>query len=302
MAIESWELALVAAKWLVLLATAGAIGAPFILVLARKLQFRDLHAIEAFLHRCALLGLGANLLWFLLQVGAVNRSGIGGMFDRALASIFLQTGIGAAWETRMLGFTGLLLVTLKPTAAKLPPWAQSVIHALVAVLLLAAFDDTGHVSTLPGFAQVALVLHVLAVFLWIGALYPLLQLSRVDDAVRVQRLMRRFGALALGIVAVLVVTGVYLATQLVDAPRDLFATAYGRVLLLKLFGVYALLMFAAMNKMLLVPRLVSGAPAAAGQLRAAAQLQKSIRAEWIVALLVLAVTSWMTSVVGPAGM
>lgn len=296
MQIGGWEIALVAAKWLVLLATAGAIGAPFILVLARNLQFRELSALQAFLHRCALTGLGANLLWLLLQIGAVNRSGIGGMFDRTLGAIFMQSGVGAAWETRMLGFTGLMLFTLKPTAARLPPWAQGVIHALAAVLLLAAFDDTGHVSTLAGSAQIVLVLHVTAVFLWIGALYPLLLLSRAGDIARVQRLMRQFGSLALGIVAVLVVAGVYLAGQLLDAPRELFDTAYGRVLLLKLFGVYALLMFAATNKLLLVPRLGPEHPAAV------LQLQKSIRAEWIVALLVLAVTSWMTSVVGPAGM
>lgn len=295
-ALGGWELALVAAKWLVLVATAGAIGAPFILVLARSLQFRDLQSIHTFLHRCALIGLVANLLWLLLQVGAVNRSGLGGMFDRMMGSILLQSGIGDAWQTRMLGFTGLMLFTLKPTAARLPAWAQSVIHALAAVLLLGAFDDTGHVSTLPGVAQLMLVLHVLAVFLWVGSLYPLLQLSRAGDIARVQLLMRRFGALALGIVAVLFICGVYLATQLLDAPRDLLATAYGRVMLLKLFGVYALLMFAATNKMLLVPRLVPGEPAAARQ------LQKSIRAEWIVALLVLAVTSWMTSVVGPVEM
>jgi putative copper export protein len=296
MAIEGWELAIVATKWLVLVATAGAIGAPFILVLARKLQFRDVSAIETFLHRCALIGLSANLLWLLVQVGAVNRSGLGGMFDRSLGAILLQSGIGEAWETRMLGFTGLMLFTLKPTAAKLPEWAQSVIHALAAVLLLAAFDDTGHVSTLSDAVQLMLVLHVAAVFLWIGALYPLLLLGRMDDIARVQQLMQLFGKLALGIVAALAVTGLYIALQLVEAPGDLVSTAYGRVLLLKILGVCALLMFAATNKLLLVPRLVPGSAATA------LPLQRSIRAEWFVALFVLAVTSWLTSVVGPAEM
>lgn len=293
MEIEGWELALVVARWFVLAATAGAIGAPFILVLARKLQLRDVQAVQGFLHVCALIGVSANLLWLLLQIGAINRSGIGGMFDRTMGAILMQSGIGAAWETRMLGFTALVLFTLKPTAARLPEWAQGVIHALAAVLLLAAFDDTGHVSTLPGPAQLVLVLHVAAVFLWIGALYPLLLSSRADDIARVRELMREFGTLAVGIVAVLVLSGTYLAFQLVAAPGDLLGTAYGRVLLLKLFGVYALLIFAATNKLLLVPRLVPGEPASA------LPLQKSIRAEWIVALLVLAVTSWMTSVVGP---
>lgn len=294
MTVGGWELALVAAKWVILLATAGAIGGAFTLALARCLYPVDLSPHYSYLRKSALAGLIANLLWLLLQIGAVNRAGPGGMFDRDLAAIFLQSGIGDAWETRVLGFTGLMLFTLKPTAARMPPWAQSVIHALVAVLLIGAFGDTGHVSTLPGGARIALVLHVLGVFLWIGALYPLLQLSRLPDLPKLQELMRTFGLLAMGIVALLLLSGVFLATQLLQAPMELLTTAYGRVLLLKLLGVYALLLLAATNKWLLVPRLVSGASATA--------LQKSIRMEWIVALLVLAVTSWMTTIVGPAGM
>src|SRR5690606_37450888 len=160
----------------VLLASAGAIGGAFMLALARQLRVPELAPLAAFLRNCALAGLLANLLWLLLQVGAVNRSGLGGMFDRTLAAIFLQSGVGAAWGARLLGFPGLLLFTLRPTAARVPSWAQCVIHALVAVLLLAAFGATGHISVLSGAARIALALHVLGVFLWIGALYPLLQL------------------------------------------------------------------------------------------------------------------------------
>lgn len=294
MAVGGWELALVAANWLVLLASAGAIGGAYVLALARYFQFAALTPLHAYLQKCAASGLLANILWLLLQVGAVNRNGVGGMLDRELAAIFLQSGVGDAWQTRMLGFIVLLLFTVKQSVATLPPWAQSVLHACAAVLLLAAFGATGHVSTLGAFARIALLLHVLAVFLWIGALYPLLQLSRDEDLVKLQLLMRSFGQQAIGVVVVLLLAGLYLATQLLQAPLELLTTSYGRVLLLKIFGAYALLMLAATNKLLLVPRLASGGSAAA--------LQKSIRMEWIVALLVLAVTSWMTTVVGPATM
>lgn len=292
MTVGSWELALVAAKWLVLVATAGAVGGAFILALARKLQFTTLNPLHKYLRQCALTGLCGNMLWFLLQIGAVNRSGLGGMFDMGLGGILVQSGVGEAWQTRMLGFVLFTAVTLRPVAAKLPALGEGLGHVGAGILLIAAFMDTGHVSTLPAGARIALAFHVLAVLLWVGALYPLLQLSRDADLPKVQQLMRSFGMYALGIVAVLIVAGVYLATQLLQTPAELLTTHYGRVLLLKLLGLYLLLMLAAMNKWLLVPRLVSTGSAA---------LMKSIRMEWIVALLILAATSWMTTIVGPAG-
>ncbi len=294
MTVSSWDVAIVVAKWLMLLATAGAVGGAFTLALARKAQFADQRPLHDYLQKCGLSGLLATLLWFLFQVGAINQSGLGGMLDMAMGAILLQSGIGDAVQMRLLGFTWLALFTLRPVVAKLPPWPESVVHAGIAIVLVAAFGDTGHISTLPGGVRIALALHVLAVLLWIGALYPLLQLSRVPDLPKVQELMRSFGVQAWGIVAVLFVSGVYLATQLLQTPGELLTTPYGRVLLLKLLGVYALLMFAATNKWLLVPRLVSSGSALA--------LQKSIRMEWIIALLVLAVTSWLTTVTGPAGM
>jgi putative copper resistance protein D len=292
--ISSWDIALVAAKWLMLLATAGAVGGAFTLALARKLRFADQRVLYAYLQHCGLAGLLATLLWFLLQVGAVNRSGLGGMLDMTMGAILLQSGLGDVLQLRLLGFTCLTLFTLRPLTANLPAWQESTIYAGIAVVLIASFGDTGHVSALPGLAHKALALHVLAVFLWIGALRPLLHLSRTPDLPKVQELMRIFGVQALGIVAVLLVSGLYLATQLLQTPAELLTTPYGRVLLLKLLGVYTVLMLAAMNKLLLVPRLLSAGSATG--------LQKSIRMEWIVALLVLAVTSWLTTITGPAGM
>lgn len=297
MTVGSWEIALVAAKWLVLLATAGAIGGAYALALARKLGFADermLVQLGQYLQNCGLTGLVANMLWFLLQIGAVNRAGLSGMLDMGMGAILLKSGLGSVLLLRILGFTVLTTLTLRPVVARLPRAVEYACYVVIALVLVSAVGATGHVSTLAPAARVMLSFHVLAVFLWIGALYPLLLLSRERDLPRVQQLMRKFGAQALWIVAILLVAGLYLATQLLQAPSELLTTPYGRVLLLKVFGAYGVLMFAAMNKLLLVPRLVDVGSATA--------LQKSIRMEWIVALLVLLVTSWLTTITGPAGM
>lgn len=292
--VGSWEIWSVALKWAVLAATAGAIGGSYVLMLARKLGVAKLEQLRSHLRVCGLVGFNATVLWFLLQIGAVNRSGLGGMFDMALGRILLQSGLGDALSLRLTAFLWLTLFALRRNPGKTSLQTEAIVHLIIAMILSAAVGRTGHVSTLEGLPLAMLSLHVLAVFLWIGALYPLLQLSFMPDFSRLQQLMQKFGAQAIGIVASLVVTGVFLATQLLAAPAELLTTPYGRVLLLKMFGVYGVLMFAAMNKLLLVPRLVSSGSALA--------LQKSIRMEWIVALLVLAVTSWLTTITGPAKM
>jgi putative copper resistance protein D len=294
--VGSWEIWSVALKWVVLAATSGAIGGSYVLALARKLQAGTVaeELLRRHLVLCGLVGFKASVLWFLLQIGAVNRDGIAGMFDIMLGKVMLQSGLGDALSLRLAAFLWLALFALRASAMKPPPVMEAAIHTVIALILCSAIGQTGHVSTLDGFPRAVLSFHVLAAFLWIGALYPLLRLSAMPDLRKLQKLLQAFGTQALAIVAVLILAGLYLATQLLGAPVELLATAYGRVLLLKVFGVYGVLMFAAMNKLLLVPRLVGSGSALA--------LQKSIRMEWIIGLLVLAVTSWLTTITGPAAM
>jgi putative copper resistance protein D len=294
--VGSWEIWSVALKWAVLAATAGAIGGSYVLALARKvgLDATRQQLLRRQLYVCGIVGFKATVLWFLLQIGAVNRSGIGGMFDMALGKILLQSSVGDALSLRLAAFLWLALYSLRTITMNSTPRSEAAVHVIIALILCSAIGQTGHVSTLESFPRAVLSFHVLAVFLWIGALYPLLRLSSMPDLPKLQGLMQAFGTQALGIVAVLLLSGVFLATQLLDSLSELLTTAYGRVLLLKILGVYGVLMFAAMNKLLLVPRLVDSGSALA--------LQKSIRMEWIAALLVLAVTSWLTTITGPANM
>ena len=77
-------------------------------------------------------------------------------------------------------------------------------------------------------------LHEAAMGVWVGGLTALLLTWR-----RRAWVLQRFGRLALPAVVVLAVSGVLLAVGSLRGPADLFATAYGRVLMVKtvIFGI-----------------------------------------------------------------
>ena len=295
MEIDSWALAAVVIKFFGLLAMAGVVGGSFVHLLADRLQFSQLARLRGYLLLCAALGMLMVPLSLLLQVGGINQNGVAGMFDSRMAAILLQSALGPVLALRLTALAltpaAVWLLAMGETSA-LRQRAGYSLCAMLTLLLGFSFVLTGHTTTMPLAVKMLLGLHVLAVFAWIGALYPLLHLSYTSQPDKVPGLMRGFGALALWLVAALLLAGVYVLTQLLQAPQELLNTSYGQTLLLKLAGVSVLLLLAALNKLVLVPRLlVSGASA----------LQASIRLEMAVALYVVAVTSWLTTVSGPVG-
>lgn len=103
--------------------------------------------------------------------------------------------------------------------------------------------------------------------------------------------MKKFGEIAVAIVAVLIISGIYLLSQLLGSVEELFTTAYGISLTAKLVGVAALLLLAAANKFRLVP----GLQKSSGETK----LKRSIMLEMLVALSVLVLTAFFTTLVGP---
>lgn len=150
-------------------------------------------------------------------VGLESRWG-GGWRLQAGVAVFAASAVG--WWTRRprLGWW----LTASATAAA---WAT--------------LPLTGHAASfatpLPHAAQVA---HGVGAGLWIGALAALVAVaSRLGRAPRghegVADLVRRFSPLALVSVATIALSGIATAVLYVGSWRDLWATAYGRSLLLK---------------------------------------------------------------------
>lgn len=285
-AVAAWDWWAVLFKTLSLMAIAGAIGGCFVLNLARNAQCQRLSALLAYVRYSAVAGIGVLTLHFLLQVGAVNASGLAGMFDPLMVGILLQSGIGKVLALRV---TALLLIALwlrqKPNLVEL-------LLCITGILILcSSFLLTGHVSVLAPVARLLLALHVLAIMLWMGSLYPLLYLCSEAEIARAQKVMVNFGKLALLFVAVLLLSGLYLATTLLQTIAALWSNPYGVTLLLKLGAVSVLLTLGALNKLVLVPKLHTDAARQA--------LQTSIRTEMLLGVAVLAITSWLTTVVSP---
>jgi len=214
-----------------------------------------------------------------------------------------------------LGLHGLDLAGLGAGALVGPaPWvaalaspfaataAASLIAALVAIaglgsgrasLVVAAwalaavsFALFGHAATAaPRWLMApSVAVHAAAFVFWIGAL-PGLAERAAQGRGELAPTLRRFSALAMPLVALLVLSGAVLSVVQVRHASALLDTAYGRLLLAKLAAVAALLLLAALNRFRLTPAIARGEPGAPGRLR------RSVGAEILLGLVVLGLAS-----------
>lgn len=228
-------------------------------------------------------GIMAAVLGFLLQ-GANLTGDISGMMNPAMLGLLWETGAGS-----VLVFVvgGLCLLIVGAWIGTVGFWLASAGGCLA----IWSFVQVGHVSGIGAvFPAMALVLHLVAVAFWVGVLTPLIRLaSDTCTWPEAAALARRFGRIASITVPLLIVMGGYLAYMLVGSPGALIGTGYGRALLLKIVLLAGLLGFAAANKLRFVPGLLAGHPVAANH------LVKSIRAEWVLIVAILAVTAVLTT-------
>ncbi len=177
----------------------------------------------------------ATALGFLLQ-GPYSSGG-------GVADAFSSDGISAVWDTRFGKVWALRLAILVVAAVlvrimlarrdELPTWwfdaAGATALALAATLGMAGHPTTGRWVTI---AIPSDALHVLAMSIWLGGLVGLV-LAHADRE-RFEAVAARFSGVALGAVAVIVLTGTFQTVRQVPALGDLWNTDYGRLLLAKL--------------------------------------------------------------------
>ncbi len=192
----------------------------------------------------------------------------------AVAASFAFVAIGWILDTRPL--------------ERLPTRIASVLRAIAALLAVAAsglaLAASGHAATAEPrlVTEPALVLHGIALSLWLGALPPLFTAAR-HGGPGFRRALRRFSSLAPFAVAALALGGAALAGVQLTVPADLWTTAYGRVLALKLGLVGLLLGLAGWNRWRLTR------PALDGDGPATTSLRRTIGAELCLAGAILAV-------------
>lgn len=250
----------------------------------------------------AAIAAGASLV---LQTGEMAGDPAAGLDPATLRDVIMGGGFGASILVRG-GAALLALATLMARPAGRSRWG--VIAALGAVGL-AALAWAGHGAADEGTAglvhECADVAHLLAAGAWLGALMILgLPLAgRAPDAVELKALhgaLSGFSGVGSIVVAVIVASGLVNSWFLIgpDHLREFAASLWGQLLLVKLALFAAMLVFAALNRFRLTPRLEA---ALAGDPRAAlSALRRSLALESAAGFAILALVAGLGVLAPPA--
>ena len=198
---------------------------------------------------------GAYIVFFSAVVSLLAQgpyaagTGFGSVLDPIPLRETLSGRPGLAMLARVLLATAVLAVPElseprpAPSAAGRQALGRAVRALLPATAIAITFTAAGHAMTgrqIP-VAVVVDIVHLIAMGLWLGGLVTLAVLCwRPSSPAAVAATIRRFSALALWCVAILVVTGVYQSQRQVESPDNLLTTEYGRLLVAKVTGVLVL--------------------------------------------------------------
>jgi copper transport protein len=267
------------ARWILLLGALALIGA----AVAGVARFGGSSGSD--------LGLAAAG-WALAAVGLLLLAESQRITAASSFGELLDTTIGAAlvWRAAALAASGLALLFAcrRPRARR----AALAAAALAALGLIVAHVEAGHAGA--GGWPVALAVsaqavHFAAAGIWFGGLAALLLGFRSASAAAREAAVRRFAGLALGALLVVAASGVLRAVDELAAWNDLFASGYGRALLVKVALLTAIVAIAARHR-------PWKEPAGAGDLGA---LQRRSRLELGLALAAIAVAALLGTLAPP---
>jgi putative copper resistance protein D len=247
-------------------------------------------------------GFASWLAWLALVAASMSGASLREAVDvDVLAVVLARTTFGRVWIVRsacLLALAACLAMTRRsdrPGAAQLESAA-----ACLALVVLLTMAGAGHaVGGAPSERAAHVVvdaLHLLGAGTWLGALVPLLfVLSRAaaasDPAWQALSVavVRRFSALGVVAVLLLLGSGLLNAAWLVGSWAGLGSTPYGRLVGIKVMLFVLIVAIAAVNRLRLAPRLAAP-PAQAGAVRA---LRRNVIAELIIGVIVVAVVGWL---------
>lgn len=226
-----------------------------------------------------------------------------------LRTLLLETRLGQALLARiaLAAALAVLLVTTKTLSG----WRVAVALLLGGGLLL-TFSLAGHASAQRSPLLPVLFdwVHLAATSVWVGGLVALTStlptiLGALQTRERVSALagiIVRFSTLALWSVVALTMSGTYATLLHLTAVSDLWTSDYGRALLLKLLLFGGLIALGAYNMWIIRPKFVAWAEqaaAAAVMKRWQRRFQGTVRAEVVLAALVIGAVGFLTNTAPP---
>jgi len=300
------------ARWLHLVSSILLVGGAAALLLAGPSDRPTARRWEAWvMTACRALvavALGSALVAVAAQAALLEDRAAAAVEPAALARLLLQTQAGAVWLVRggLLFLLGAFVV-VRADLSDRTDWraarGEVALLGLAAVGLIAAASHAAAVEPDTATAIAADVGHLVASGLWVGALPALARLfglagreAGADARPHAVLVARRFSGVALGLFVVVLVSGMWNTWFQVGSVAGLLGTRHGRLLLVKLAVIVAMVGLAALNRRLL-PAL-AGDAATVGR-PAMRRLSRLVAGEAVLALVVLGIVAAM-SVTPPA--
>ena len=254
------------------------------------------------------------ILGLLLEGPYAAGTGLADALDPSLLSATLSTTYGRMLCARLilLGVLAVLTVRLLRDQEELPEKSRARDEDLAAIAglgVLATYGGVGHAAagSQPTLALLSDTTHLAAGAVWIGGLTVLVAcLLPGRRTAELAEVLPRFSRIALGAVAVLVVTGTYQAWREVAPLAALWTTEYGRLLLLKIVGFLVLVALGnlsrlAIRRRYLTPVVQAMSTSDTAELseseedRLVSRMRTSVGLEVLIAAAVLAVTALLVS-------
>ncbi len=222
------------------------------------------------------LALASGAAWFLAETATVAEARGLGATLAAVPEFIIYLQFARVLLARLLLLAAALALLRLPSAA------------LGLVAMAAAVQPwLGHAGQVGDALAASEVLHMVAASIWLGGLPPLLLCTIRLPGREAARVLRRFTPVAFAAVTTLAGSGLAQGFVLAGGAAGLTGTTYGHVALLKL-GLFALaLVCAALNALVLTPRLRAGA--------VPRRLRQSIGAEATIGLAIVLAAGWLAN-------
>ena len=227
-----------------------------------------------------------------LQGADAHGQGFAALNDRAMwrSGVRLPQGVAA-----LIGLAGLTVAALGLFAKGLTKRSLA-LFALALCALSLAWAGHARGWRPEGVMQGLAMLHVMSAICWAGALLPLAAASGREGFISV---LQRFSAFTAPVYLALLASGAALAATQFFGPREVFATAWGIALAVKLAVVAVVTLFAVLNRTLFTSGLIKGDDSALKLLRRSIRLEASFALAIFAAASVWRITPPPTSLGAP---
>jgi copper transport protein len=250
---------------------------------------RRIHLLGTF---GAVAVVNAGIVGFVIRcANALQVSGVDLLYSD-LSPFAESTRFGIAFLLTTLGY-GICLTILAVAWALDRPTLRWPAF-LLAIALAWGYALSSHQGTEPNaslFGELADWVHLVAAMLWVGGVVTLAVVVWPLAPELRRAAFLRFSRVAIGLVAVLVLAGTFVALQRLPELDDLWDTSYGRTLLVKIGLVLVALSWGGMHHMVVRPRLERG-----GRVRG---VGGSLLAESTVAIVVLLAAAVLVNAAPP---